>query len=91
MVGGFRVEREDPCGVRQERVDRCPRRGEAAHRCRSDPLGLSAVQEVQQMHGLTVTSIINLDDLVAYLHQHPELSQYLQAVQRYRERYGVSY
>ena len=52
---------------------------------------LSAVQEVQQVHGLTVTSIIDLDDLVAYLHHHPELSQHLQAVQRYRERYGVSY
>jgi orotate phosphoribosyltransferase len=52
---------------------------------------LSAVQEVQQMHGLSVTSIINLNDLVAYLQHHAELSQHLQAVQRYRERYGVSY
>ncbi|MBY0483104.1 orotate phosphoribosyltransferase [Nitrosomonas sp.] len=51
----------------------------------------SAVQEVQQMHGLTVTPIIDLDDLVAYLHHHPELSQYLQAVQRYRSQYGVNY
>jgi orotate phosphoribosyltransferase len=52
---------------------------------------LSAVQEVQQMHCLSVTSIINLNDLVAYLQHHAELSQHLQAVQRYRERYGVSY
>lgn len=51
----------------------------------------SAVQEVQQMHGLTVTPIIDLDDLVAYLHHHLELSQYLQAVQRYRDQYGVNY
>lgn len=52
---------------------------------------LSAVQEVQQAHGLSVTPIINLNDLVAYLQHHAELSQYLQAVQGYRERYGVSH
>lgn len=52
---------------------------------------LSAVQEVRQAHGLTVTSIIDLDDLAAYLHRHPELAQHLHAVQRYREQYGVSY
>ena len=51
---------------------------------------LSAVQEVQQVHGMTVMSIINLDDLVEYLYNHQELAQYLQAVQRYREQYGVS-
>ena len=53
---------------------------------------LSAVQEeVQQTHGLTVTPIIDLDDLVAYLHHHPELAQHLQAVQRYRDQYGAIY
>ena len=52
---------------------------------------LSAVQGVQQAHGLSVTPIINLNDLVAYLQQHAELSQHLQAVQRYRDQYGVNY
>ncbi len=52
---------------------------------------LSAVQEVQQMHGLTVTSIINLDDLVEFLQHRQELAEYLLAVQRYREQYGVDY
>ncbi|PXW83891.1 orotate phosphoribosyltransferase [Nitrosomonas sp. Nm84] len=51
---------------------------------------LSAVQEVQQMHGFSVTSIINLDDLVEYLQNHVALVQHLQAVQRYREQYGVN-
>lgn len=51
---------------------------------------LSAVQEVQQVHGMAVTSIINLNDLVEYLHSHPEHVQHLHAVQRYREQYGVS-
>jgi orotate phosphoribosyltransferase len=50
---------------------------------------LSAVQEVQQMHGLAVTSIINLDDLVEFLRQHQELAQHLLAVQRYRAQYGI--
>lgn len=52
---------------------------------------LSAVQEVQKMHGLSVTSIINLDDLVEYLQNHRELAQHLLAVQRYREQYGINY
>lgn len=52
---------------------------------------LSAVQEVQQMHGFSVTSIINLDDLVEFLQHRQELAQYLLAVQRYREQYGVNY
>lgn len=52
---------------------------------------LSAVQEVRQMHGLTVTSIINLNDLVEFLQHRQELAQHLLAVQRYREQYGVNY
>lgn len=51
---------------------------------------LSAVQEVQQLYGMTVTSIINLDDLIEYLLNHQERAQHLQAVQRYRDQYGVS-
>ncbi len=50
---------------------------------------LSDVQEVQQKHGLSVTSIINLDDLVEYLQHHQELEQYLHAVERYRAQYGI--
>lgn len=68
-----------PCGV-VIAVDRMER-GSGA---------LSAVQEVQHMHGLSVTSIITLDDLVQYLHDHQEFAQQLTAVQRYREHYGVS-
>lgn len=50
---------------------------------------LSAVQEVQQMHGLSVTSIINLDDLVEYLLNHRELQHHLHAVEGYRVHYGI--
>ncbi|SEQ09586.1 orotate phosphoribosyltransferase [Nitrosomonas ureae] len=51
---------------------------------------LSAVQEVQQMHGFSVTSIINLDDLVEFLQNHREFVQYLPAVERYRAQYGIT-
>ena len=50
---------------------------------------LSAVQEVQQMHGLSVTSIIDLDDLVEYLQNHRELEYNLRDVERYRAQYGI--
>jgi len=51
---------------------------------------LSAVQEVRQKHGIAVISIATLDDLVGYLASDPALAAELEAVRRYRERYGVT-
>jgi orotate phosphoribosyltransferase len=51
---------------------------------------LSAVQEVRQKHGIAVISIATLDDLVGYLAADPALAAELEAVQRYRDRYGVT-
>lgn len=50
---------------------------------------LSAVQEVQRDYGIPVVSIAALDDLLGYLQGQAELVQNLQAVQAYRDRYGV--
>lgn len=50
---------------------------------------LSAVQEVQRLYGIPVVSIAALDDLLVYLQDQPEMVQNLQAVQSYRDRYGV--
>ncbi len=50
---------------------------------------LSAVQEVQRNYDLPVVSIATLDNLLGYLHDAPEMVQNLQAVQSYRDRYGV--
>jgi orotate phosphoribosyltransferase len=50
---------------------------------------LSAVQEVQQIHGISVTSIVNLDDLVEYLRNHKEFIHHLRSVQSYRAQYGI--
>ena len=52
---------------------------------------LSAVQEVETNFGLRVVSIAALDDLLAYLHGHPEMVQNLQLVQSYRSQYGVKH
>src|SRR5262245_51175951 len=51
---------------------------------------LSAVQEVGQLYNVPVISIATLDDLVAFLSTQPEPSGNLDAVRRYRERYGVT-
>ncbi len=51
---------------------------------------LSAVQEVQQQHGLPVISIVNLDDLTAYLSDKPAWRETLDAIKRYRAQYGVT-
>lgn len=50
---------------------------------------LSAVQEVERNYGMPVLSVANLDDLIAYLGDHPDLQRNLSAVADYRERYGV--
>lgn len=51
---------------------------------------LSAVQEVSRQHGLPVISIVNLNDLVAYLEERPEWAETRAAIGRYREQYGAA-
>ena len=67
-----------PCGV-VIALDRMER-GQGEH---------SAVQEVQRIYGIPVVPIAALDDLLVYLQDQPEMVQNLQAVQSYRDRYGV--
>ncbi|MEK8086270.1 orotate phosphoribosyltransferase [Aquabacterium sp. A3] len=52
---------------------------------------LSAVQQVEQQHGLPVISIATLTDLLQYLsvQSDPGLSAFLAPVEAYRTRYGV--
>lgn len=51
---------------------------------------LSAIQEVEQNYGLQVVSIITLTDLMEYLKGNSQLGQYLEAIQAYRDQYGVA-
>jgi orotate phosphoribosyltransferase len=53
---------------------------------------LSAIQEIQRDHSVPVVSIVNLDQIVAYLRRQedPGLADYLPALEAYRARYGIS-
>jgi orotate phosphoribosyltransferase len=49
----------------------------------------SAIEEVEQMHNIQVTSIINLDNLISYLAQQPDKKDILVSIQDYRKKYGT--
>ena len=49
----------------------------------------SAIQEVEQMYGLRVASIIKLENLIEYLKTKSHMSGSLDAIQSYREKYGI--
>jgi orotate phosphoribosyltransferase len=49
----------------------------------------SAVQEVEKEFGLEVTAISNLDHLIEYISEDPELADHLESIRDYRKRYGV--
>jgi len=49
----------------------------------------SAIQEVQERFGVKVACIVALSDVLEYLAQDRLLKQHWQAVQDYRERYGI--
>jgi orotate phosphoribosyltransferase len=50
---------------------------------------LSAVQEVERVLGIPVTSILKLQDLISYLEQAGD-PQRLEAIRRYRAEYGIA-
>jgi orotate phosphoribosyltransferase len=52
---------------------------------------LSAVQEIEQNYAMPVVCIANLDHLLAYLQDTPELRQNIDAIKGYRKEYGASY
>lgn len=49
----------------------------------------SAIQEVEKNFGLSVASIIQLQLLIEYLERQPDMQESLQAINAYREKYGV--
>lgn len=51
---------------------------------------LSAVQEVERDYQCRVLSIIDLDDLLAFLETDNRYNQYLPAMKAYREQFGVA-
>lgn len=51
---------------------------------------LSAAQEVQAEHGIDCIAIAGLDDLIRYLSERGGEGIDINAIQEYRERYGIS-
>jgi len=49
----------------------------------------SAIQEVEQRHGIKVISIITLENMIEYLEDLPEMADNLKNVIRYREQFGI--
>ncbi len=49
----------------------------------------SAIQEVEQRHGLQVLNIIALENMIEYLGSSTELQEHLPRVQAYRDEYGT--
>lgn len=50
---------------------------------------ISAIQEVERDYQCRVISIIDLDDLINYLGDKPEMETYLSAICEYKRLYGV--
>ena len=50
----------------------------------------SAIQEIEQEHGMQVISIISLDNLVEHLEARSDMAKHLDNIRNYREKYGVS-
>ncbi len=51
---------------------------------------LSAIQEVEKDYGIPVVSIVNLDDIIAYLGEQEGQESMVAAISDYRQQYGVS-
>jgi orotate phosphoribosyltransferase len=49
----------------------------------------SAIQEVERDYGIPVISIVKLEQVLAYVADQPELTQYAASIDAYREKYGV--
>jgi len=52
--------------------------------------GLSAIQEIEQRHGIRVVPIASLDDLLGWLQDSAEYRENLGAIREYRQLYGVA-
>ena len=59
-------------------------------RCERGAGELSAVQQVERDWGLSVISVVTLHDIIAWVKAAPDMALHLDALERYRERYGVA-
>ena len=59
-------------------------------RCERGDGELSAVQQVEQDWDLRVVSVVSLHDIIAWVESNPAMAEHREALERYRERYGVA-
>ena len=59
-------------------------------RCERGDGERSAVQQVEQDWGLKVVSVGSLHDIIAWVETRPEVAQHREALEQYRERYGMA-
>ena len=59
-------------------------------RCERGDGACSAVQQVELDWGLTVVSVVSLHDIVAWAESNPEMAHHREALDQYRQRYGVA-
>ena len=59
-------------------------------RCERGDGERSAVQQAEQDWGLMMVSVVSLHDIIAWVETHPEMAQHREALEQYRERYGVA-
>jgi orotate phosphoribosyltransferase len=59
-------------------------------RCEKGDGERSAVQQVEQDWGLSVVSVVSLHDIIAWVESNPEMARHREALEQYRERYGVA-
>ena len=49
----------------------------------------SAIQEIQERHGIPVYSIVTLFNIIEYLEEKPEFGQQISAIREYHHEFGV--
>ena len=51
---------------------------------------MSAIQEIEREYGVSVVSVVKLDDIIAYIESRPAFAKQLAPIKRYRETFGVA-
>lgn len=49
----------------------------------------SARQTIEREYNIPVISLITLDDVIHHLHSRPDLKKHVQAIETYRDQYGI--
>jgi orotate phosphoribosyltransferase len=51
---------------------------------------LSAIQEIERSYGVSVVSVVKLDDIICYIENQSGLGKELEQIRQYRDEFGVA-